>query len=391
MTKPQRPHHATPLAAALAVALGLALVVADGPLSGALGASDGRIFESERHRFRLTVVASGLEHPWSLAFLPDGAMLVTERPGRLRVIRDGALDPTPVSGVPEVAATGQGGLLDVALHPRFRDNRLVYLSYAGKGRGGAGTEVARGRLSEGRLEDLEILFAVRPKSRGGRHFGSRLVFGAQGHLYVTAGERGDPDRAQDPGDAAGSVIRLTEDGAVPPDNPFVGRAGARPEIFSIGHRNPQGLARHPETGRIWEVEHGPRGGDEVNVIEAGVNYGWPVITYGMSYAGFPIGEGSEKPGMAQPVTYWVPSISPSGMAFYTGAAFPAWRGNLFVGALSGELLVRLELDGERVVREERLLEELGERIRDVRQGPDGFLYLLTDAPDGALLRLEPLP
>ena len=387
MAKPQRPHHANLLAAALAVAV----FVAAGPLSGALGASDGRIFESERHRFRLTVVASGLEHPWSLAFLPDGAMLVTERPGRLRVIRDGALDPTPVSGVPEVAAVGQGGLLDVALHPRFRDNRLVYLSYAGKGRGGAGTEVARGRLSEGRLEDLEILFAVRPKSRGGRHFGSRLVFGAQGHLYVTAGERGDPDRAQDLGDAAGSVIRLTEDGAVPPDNPFVGRAGARPEIFSIGHRNPQGLARHPETGRIWEVEHGPRGGDEVNVIEAGVNYGWPVITYGMSYAGFPIGEGSEKPGMAQPVTYWVPSISPSGMAFYTGAAFPAWRGNLFVGALSGELLVRLELDGERVVREERLLEEFGERIRDVRQGPDGFLYLLTDAPDGALLRLEPLP
>ena len=387
MAKPRRPHHANLLAAALAVAV----FVAAGPLSGALGAGDGRIFESERHRFRLTVVASGLEHPWSLAFLPDGAMLVTERPGRLRVIRDGALDPTPVSGVPEVAATGQGGLLDVALHPRFRDNRLVYLSYAGKGRGGAGTEVARGRLSEGRLEDLEILFAVRPKSRGGRHFGSRLVFGAQGRLYVTAGERGDPDRAQDPGDAAGSVIRLTEDGAVPPDNPFVGRAGARPEIFSIGHRNPQGLARHPETGRIWEVEHGPRGGDEVNVIEAGVNYGWPVITYGMSYAGFPIGEGSEKPGMAQPVTYWVPSISPSGMAFYTGAAFPAWRGNLFVGALSGELLLRLELDGERVVREERLLEELGERIRDVRQGPDGFLYLLTDAPDGALLRLEPLP
>jgi glucose/arabinose dehydrogenase len=307
------------------------------------------------------------------------------------VIRNGALDPAPVSGVPEVAAAGQGGLLDVALHPRFRDNRLVYLSYAGKGRGGTGTEVARGRLSEGRLEDLEILYAVRPKSRGGRHFGSRLVFDAQGRLYVTAGERGDPDRAQDPGDAAGSVIRLTEDGAVPPDNPFVDRVGARPEIFSIGHRNPQGLARHPETGRIWEVEHGPRGGDEVNVIEAGVNYGWPVITYGMSYAGFPIGEGSEKSGMAQPVTYWVPSISPSGMAFYTGAAFPAWRGNLFVGALSGELLVRLELDGERVVREERLLEELGERIRDVRQGPDGFLYLLTDAPDGALLRLEPLP
>jgi glucose/arabinose dehydrogenase len=362
-----------------------------GANSTTLGESDGRVFQSERHSFRLTVVTRGLEHPWSLAFLPNGTMLVTERPGRLRVIRNGALDPAPVSGVPEVAAVGQGGLLDVVPHPRFRENRLVYLSYAGKGPGGAGTEVARGRLMEGRLEDLETIFAVRPKSGGGRHFGSRLAFGAEGHLYITAGERGEPDRAQDPGDPAGSIIRLTADGAIPPDNPFVGLPDARPEVFSIGHRNPQGLALHPETGRIWEAEHGPRGGDEVNVIRAGANYGWPVITYGMSYAGFPIGEGTEKPGMTQPVTYWVPSISPSGMAFYTGAAFPAWRGSLFLGALSGKLLVRLELDGERVVREERLLEGFGERIRDVRQGPNGHLYLLTDAPDGALLRLEPLP
>ena len=384
MSRSQRHFHAQRLAVTAAA-------VTFGTLSFALAGADGRVFESERQRFRLTVVTRGLEHPWSLAFLPDGTMLVTERPGRLRVIRDGTLDPAPVSGVPEVAAAGQGGLLDVLPHPRFRENRLVYLSYAGTGRGGAGTEVVRGRLSAGRLEGLETIFAVRPKSGGSRHFGSRLAFGADGYLYITAGERGDPDRAQDPGDAAGAIIRVTADGAIPPGNPFVGRPGARPEIFSIGHRNPQGLALHPETGRIWAAEHGPRGGDEVNVIRAGANYGWPVITYGRSYAGFPIGEGTEKPGMVQPVTYWVPSISPSGMAFYTGAAFPHWRGNLFLGALSGESLVRLELDGERIVGEERLLEDLGERIRDVRQGPDGRLYLLTDAPDGALLRLDPLP
>ena len=355
------------------------------------GAAQDRIFESEKQRFRVTTITRGLEHPWGLAFLPDGAMLVTERPGRLRLIRDGVLDPVPIAGVPEVAASGQGGLLDVVLHPEFARTRLVYLSYAGKGRGGAGTEVARARLTDGRLEGLETIFAVEPKSRGGRHFGSRLAFGAEGHLYITTGERGDSERAQDLADAAGSVVRLTADGGVPDDNPFVGRADARPEIFSYGHRNPQGLARHPVSGRIWAVEHGPRGGDEVNVIRAGANYGWPVITYGVSYIGVPIGEGTAKPGMAQPVTYWDPSISPSGMAFYTGEAFPAWRGNLFVGALSGEVLARLELDGERVVHEERLLQALGARIRDVRQGPDGRLYLLTDESDGALLRLDPAP
>ena len=355
------------------------------------GAAQDRIFESEKQRFRVTTITRGLEHPWGLAFLPDGAMLVTERPGRLRLIREGVLDPVPIAGVPEVAASGQGGLLDVVLHPEFARTRLVYLSYAGKGRGGAGTEVARARLTDRRLEGLETIFAVEPKSRGGRHFGSRLAFGAEGHLYITTGERGDSERAQDLADAAGSVVRLTADGGVPDDNPFLGRADARPEIFSYGHRNPQGLARHPVSGRIWAVEHGPRGGDEVNVIRAGANYGWPVITYGVSYIGVPIGEGTAKPGMAQPATYWVPSISPSGMAFYTGEAFPAWRGNLFVGALSGEVLVRLEIDGERVVHEERLLQALGARIRDVRQGPDGRLYLLTDESDGALLRLDPAP
>ncbi len=355
------------------------------------GLASAETVSSERHDFRLVTVADGLEHPWSLAFLPGGGMLVTERAGRLRVIRQGKLDPSPVPGLPEVAAGGQGGLLDIALHPGFVENRLIYLTYAAESFFFKGTEVARARFTDGRLTDLETILEVRPKSSGGRHFGSRLAFGPDGTLYVTVGERGDPDRAQDPDDLAGSILRITENGAVPPDNPFIGRGGARPEIYTFGHRNPQGLAVHPDTGEVWAVEHGPRGGDELNILVPGANYGWPVITYGESYAGFAIGEGTSKPGMAQPVRYWVPSISPSGMAFYTGDAFPSWRGNLFLGALSGLALVRLELDGNEVVHEERLLRDLGLRIRDVRNGPDGTLYLLTDEPDGKLLRLEPAP
>jgi len=369
--------------AALFVAIALVL-------SSVSAASQAQSYSSERHDFRVVIVADGLAHPWSLAFLTDGNLLVSERPGRLRLLRDGVLEPAPVPGVPEVAAAGQGGLLDIALHPRFAETGWVYLSYAGRGDGGAATEVARARWADGRLVDLETLLVAAPRAGGGRHFGARLAFGPEGYLYVTAGERGSPERAQDLGDLAGSVLRITEDGGVPDDNPFVGRDGVRPEIFSYGHRNPQGLARHPQTGEIWAVEHGPRGGDELNLIEAGTNYGWPVITYGRSYAGFAIGEGASKPGMAQPVRYWVPSISPSGLTFYDGDAFPAWRGNLFLGALSGRALVRLELDGHRVRHEERLLDGLDARIRDVRQGPDGTLYLLTDASDGAILRLEPL-
>jgi glucose/arabinose dehydrogenase len=353
------------------------------------GLASAETVSSEKHAFRVVTIAKGLEHPWSLAFLPGGDILVTERSGRLRVIRNGILEPSPVKGLPEVAAGGQGGLLDVALHPKFAENGLIYLSYAAASIRGKGTEVARARFADGRLVDLETILAVRPKSSGRRHFGSRLAFGPDGTLYVTAGERGNPDRAQDLGDLAGSVIRITDAGEAPPDNPFVGRGGARPEIFTYGHRNPQGLTVHPDTGEIWAAEHGPKGGDEINILRPGTNYGWPVITYGRSYAGKSIGEGTSKPGMAQPVRYWVPSISPSGMAFYTGDAFPFWRGNLFLGALSGRALVRLELDGERVVHEERLLEDLGARIRDVRNGPDGTLYLLTDDANGSLLRLEP--
>lgn len=345
---------------------------------------------SEHHSFRVETVAAGLDHPWSLAFLPDGRMLVTERAGRLRVIEQGALVPDPVTGVPAVAAWGQGGLLEVAVHPEFSGNDWLYLTYAAEGPGGAGTELARGRLTaDGALEGLERLFVAEPKSRGGRHFGSRIVFDGDGMVYFGVGERGDMERAQDLGDHAGSIIRLHDDGRVPADNPFVHQAGARPEIFAYGVRNPQGLLRHPETGAIWEHEHGPRGGDEVNIIRAGANYGWPVVTHGIDYSGISIGEGSSKPGMEPPVYYWVPSIAPSGMAYYDADRFPLWRGCLLVGSLKDRMLVRLTLDGERVVDEERLLKDRVGRIRDVRVGPDGLVYLLTDESNGRLLRLVP--
>ena len=369
------------LLATAALCLGAA-----GPLTAAeqLGT-----YESSEHRFHLVRITGGLEHPWGLAFLPDGRMLVTERPGRLRIVDDGKLMPEPVSGVPEVWDDGQGGLLDVALHPDFAENGLVYLSYSSPDDDDdAATAVAHGRLVGDRLEDVEEIYVALPRDDNGRHFGSRLVF-ADGYLFVTAGDRGDSNRAQELDDPAGSIIRLHDDGRVPEDNPFVGTAGVRPELYSVGHRNPQGMALEAATGRIYAIEHGPKGGDELNLIEPGVNYGWPVITYGKSYMGFKIGEGTHKEGMAQPVHYWVPSISPSGLMIYDADRFPAWQGSFFAGALSGELLVRLEVAGGKVVVEERMLEDLEERFRDVRQGPDGLIYLLTDHPDGMLVRLEP--
>jgi glucose/arabinose dehydrogenase len=346
---------------------------------------------SQEHSFRVVKLVEGLEHPWGLAFLPDGRALVTERPGRLRIVgKDGRLDSRAVSGVPAVAASGQGGLLDVALHPRYAENSLVYLSYSARGEGGIGTEVARGKLAGSRLDAVEVIFRQLPKSGGGRHFGSRLVFDRQGYLYITLGDRGDQDRAQKPDDHAGSVIRLHDDGRVPRDNPFVGKPGWKPEKYTLGNRNMQGAALHPRTGALWTHEHGPQGGDEVNAIRAGINYGWPVITYGANYGiGTKIGEGTHKPGMAQPLHYWVPSIAPSGMAFYTGERFPRWRGDLFVGALRDQMLVRLKLDGDKVIGEERMLKNALGRIRDVRDGPDGYLYLLTDESNGMLARLEP--
>jgi glucose/arabinose dehydrogenase len=346
-------------------------------------------YKSDEHAFRVVKLFQGLDHPWSLAFLPDGRMLVTERVGRLNLLT-ADFKRSNVEGVPRVAASGQGGLLEVALHPRFSENAVVYLSYSGPGDGGASTELLRARLNGTRLEDAKVIFRQEPKTGGGLHFGGRIVFDRAGFLYLTLGERGQMARAQLGENHHGSVIRLHDDGRAPADNPFVNKPGWKPEKFDLGHRNMQGAAFHPQTGMLWTHEHGPQGGDEINIIRPGTNYGWPVITYGANYVtGTRIGEGTSKPGMAQPLHYWVPSIAPSGMAFYTGEQFLKWKGNLFVGALRDQMLVRLVLDGEKVAKEERLLKGVLGRIRDVRNGPDGFIYLLTDESNGVMVRLEP--
>ncbi len=345
---------------------------------------------TQEHKIRVTTLTSGLAHPWSLAFLPDGRMLVTERRGRLRIINtDFKLDPGSVGGVPVVMPHGQGGLMDVVLHPKFAENNWVYLSYTAGDGTNVGTEVARGVLKGNQLENVQVIFKMAPKLRTGYHFGSRIVFDRDGFMFITLGDRGEMERAQNPGDHNGSVIRLHDDGRVPKDNPFVGKPGWLPEKYTLGNRNMQGAALHPQTGLLWTHEHGPQGGDEVNVIRPGVNYGWPVITYGANYGtGTKIGEGTAKDGLAQPLHKWVPSIAPSGMAFYSGSKFTKWRGDLFIGALRDQMLVRLKLDSEKVVREEQLLKNVLGRIRDVRVGPDGFIYLLTDAPNGVLARVE---
>ena len=338
---------------------------------------------------RAETVARGLEHPWGLAFLPDGRMLVTERPGRLRLVdRDGRLSE-PIASVPKVVARGQGGLLDVALDPHFAENQLVYLSYAEPGDGGtAGTAVARAQLRDGRLDDVRVLYRQQPKVEGGNHFGSRIVFARDGTLFITQGERFNySDQAQDLSSDLGKIVHITSAGAVPRDNPFVNRRDARPEIWSYGHRNVQAAALNPDTGQLWTVEHGARGGDELNHPEAGKNYGWPVISYGVHYSGAKIGEGTARAGMEQPVYYWDPVIAPSGMTFYTGDALPGWKGSVLIGSLRPGCLVRLTMENGRVAREERYLADLGERIRDVRQGPDGLVYLLTDNSNGRILRV----
>jgi len=354
--------------------------------------ASAQVFHAEELSFKAVKVVEGLEHPWSLAFLPDGRMLVTERRGRLRMIsKDGKLDPAPVAGMPEVVQRGQSGLFDVVLDPRYAENHFIWLAYTASGSGGISTELARARLGNGRLEDLKVIFREEPKARASIQFGGRIVFDGAGHVFLTLGDLGDKERAQRPDDDAGSVIRLNLDGRVPPDNPFVGKPGWRPEKFDLGHRNMQGAAINPATGALWTHEHGPQGGDEINIIRPGRNYGWPVITYGVNYgSGTRIGEGTSKPGMEQPLYYWVPSIAPSGMMFYTGERFPKWKGNLFVGSLKFGLLVRLRLEGDKVAHEERMLQRALGRIRDVRQGPDGLIYLLTDEDNGALVRLEPL-
>lgn len=359
-------------------------------LAGPLPAAAQQRFPSSAGELAVETVAGGLENPWGLAFLPDGRMLVTERPGRLRLVgADGKLS-TPITGVPNVAGRGQGGLLDVVLDPGFAQNRTIYLSFAEPRAGGNGTSVARARLNERgtALEGAKVIFQQMPTINSTMHFGSRLVFDRTGALFVTVGDRySQRDQAQNPGNHIGKIMRIRSEGGAPADNPKI--EGWQPEIWSIGHRNVQGAALHPETGQLWTAEHGARGGDEVNTPRAGRNYGWPVITFGIDYSGAKIGEGTAKAGMEQPLFYWDPSIAPSGAAFYTGAVWPAWKNSLFVGALAGQMLVRLSTQGEAVTGQERLLEGLGLRIRDVRQGPDGFLYLLSDAADGKLLRVRP--
>lgn len=356
------------------------------------------VHRSAAHDFRVVSVAEGLEVPWSFTFLPDGDMLVTERPGRLRIVRNGSLLPDPVAGVPTVHAQGQGGLLEVAVHPDFASNRLVYLSYSKPLTDGSTTAVVRGRLENDRLVGMEEVFEA--QSTGGGHYGSRIVFDGNGYMFITVGDRQvSPSGnlathpAQDLSNHHGVTVRLHDDGRVPSDNPFVDRSGALPDIYSYGHRNAQGMAFHPETGDLWLNEHGPQGGDEMNVVRAGANYGWPVIGFGVNYrTGSTIHEGTHREGMEQPVHVWVPSIGVSGLTFYTGDRFPDWQGDAFAGGLAGGYLARLVLDGERVVREEVLLPGIG-RVRDVRQGPDGFLYLAVEARDGVrtpIVRLEPV-
>ena len=349
------------------------------------------VINSEKQAFRLVTLLNGLENPWSLAFLPDGRMLVTERAGRLRLVsQDFKLNPKPIEGLPEVVAQGQGGLFDVVLHPQYAQNGWVYWAYNAPGPGGWGTALARGRLQDHRMTEVQVLFSMQPKTRSGHHFGGRIVFDQAGMLYLTLGDRGDKGRAQKMDDHAGSVIRLYDDGRIPANNPFVSRAGVLTEKWTLGNRNMQGAALHPKTGELWTHEHGPQGGDEVNVMRSGLNYGWPIITYGVNYGlGTKIGEGQAKAGLVQPLHVWVPSIAPSGMTFVSGTQFPHWQGDLLVGALRGQMLVRLSLDGEKVLGEERLLQGRS-RLRDVRMGPDGFVYLLTDEAQGALLRLEPV-
>ena len=349
--------------------------------------------QKTKQAIKVETFAKGLVHPWGLAFLPDGRLLVTERPGRVRLIdKDGRLS-APLAGVPKVYASGQGGLLDVQIGADFATSRAVYLSYA-EPRDGTrnGTSLARGKLvadgAGGRLEDVKVIFRQEPSYASSNHFGSRIVFTRDGSLFLTLGDRYSArDEAQNPANHLGKLVRLMADGSPYTGNPK--RPGWRPEIWSIGHRNVQGAALHPQSGKLWTIEHGARGGDEINVPEAGKNYGWPVITYGRDYSFLKIGEGTAKPGLEQPIYYWDPSIAPSGAAFYTGDRFPEWKGNLFVGALAGQALHRLVLDGERISAEEKLLADLGERIRDVRNGPDGVLWLLTDSPEGRVLRVVP--
>ena len=358
-------------------------------IAGASGAT--KTFPSSTGPIQVETVVDGLQHPWALAFLPDGRMLVTERPGRIRVVTpDGKMSP-PVAGLPKVFARSQGGLLDVAVDREFSQNRTIYFCYAEPSGSGARTALARARLAEEPyIENLRVIFRQDGPLSTGNHFGCRIVQMPDNNLFLTMGDHFTPrDEAQNLSNHLGKIVRIAPDGSVPNDNPFTGRRGAKPEIWSYGHRNSQGAALNPSSGKLWMHEHGPRGGDEINIPQAGKNYGWPVIGFGIDYSGAKIHESTSKPGMEQPIRQWTPVIAPSGMAFYTADLFPQWKNNLFIGGLATQTLVRLELDGEKVTKEERLLQEMRQRIRDVRVGPDGALWLLTDSANGQLLRLTP--
>jgi len=379
------------------------LLVCAGLLPGCGGSVEISVGVGEGNdELRATPFATGLAYPWGLVFLPDGDMLVTEKPGRLRLVTSGGDVSAPIAGVPAVSYGGQGGLFDVAIDPDFATNRRIYLSYAEAEGGVKGTAVARGVLSadRGTVGNLQVIFRQQPKVSGSGHFGGRLVFANDGTLLVTLGERqldgdrpGDRQEAQNLGSHLGKVVRIRSDGTVPDDNPFVNTPGALPEIWSLGHRNPQGAAINPKSGELWAVEHGPQGGDELNIVRRGRNYGWPLISYGCNYGSIPnlctpVGGASSAPGLEQPISWWVPtSTAPSGLAFYDDNRIPEWRGDVFVGALAGQGLWRLQLDGDTVRRRDLLLHDLGRRIRDVRVGPDGWLYLLTDEAAGQILRL----
>lgn len=358
---------------------------------------------AEQHKIRVVIVSRELSHPWGMTWLPNGDLLVTERPGRLRLLRNGGvLDPTPIAGLPPMHVRGLAGLLDIALHPNFAANRLVYFSYVKDGEKGATTAVARGRLDGMALTNVQDVFVaeswMKGNDLGDGRFGSRIVFAKDGTLFITCGDRDRSDGGQNPNDHFGKLIRVNDDGTVPKDNPFIGRAGYRPEIYTFGQRNQQGLVFNPVTGELWASEQGPNGGDEINVIKPGRNYGWPIVSYGRQYAGPNQSEVPWKEGMELPIVFWVPSIAPSGMTFYTGDRFPNWKNNVFVGAMrQGEIdrtghLERIVFNEKwEEIRREQMLGEMRQRIRDVRQGPDGLLYVLTDEDQGALLRIEPAP
>jgi glucose/arabinose dehydrogenase len=359
------------------------------PLISQPGLAEETTIPTKEGTIRVETIAHGLENPWGLAFLLDGRMLVTERPGRLRIVTKEGVTSEPLKGIPQVFAEGQGGLLDVKLDPDFSKNRLVYIAYSEPGDGGAGTAVARGKLGTDSLDDVEVIFRQQPKVGGYNHFGGRLAFAPDGKLFVSLGERFTFTPAQDLSNDLGKVVRINPDGSVPKDNPFVGKEGARPEIWTYGHRNPQGLAFDPKSGKLFESELGPKGGDEINVLEPGKNYGWPVVSWGSNYDDTPIPPPTTHPEFTDAIAHWNPVISPSGITFYTGDAIPGWKDNLLIAGLSSQAITRLTLDGEKVTGEERI--PMGARIRDVVQGPDDAVYALTDAPDGAILRLTAAP